>query len=286
MDPFTILVFLTLVMLIIGSITDIRWRIVPDWLSYSAIVVGFTIRAMTSVMTLSWIPFLEGLIGFGVFFILACVLFYTKMWGGGDSKVLMAMGVMLGVNLSIDNLMLGMMSNLLIVGGLYGVTYFLILGVMHFSKVSKAVYSLLSIKAVARTQVGVLFMLVLFFVASLFFKDFAPFVFGIGFVTIFYLFILSKAIEKSCFIKDQRPSLLEEGDWLIDPVIVKGKRLAGPEDPGITKKQIAAIQSAAKKRLIKTVRIKEGIPFIPNFLITFTVTLLWGNIVFQMMGLI
>jgi len=38
--------------------------------------------------------------------------------------------------------------------------------------------------------------------------------------------------------------------------------------------------------LIKTIRIKEGIPFIPNFLLTFIVTLLWGNLVFKMMGLI
>lgn len=280
MDLFTIALGLTFLMLVIGSITDIRWRIVPDWLSYAGIAVGISLRAMDTVITGSFRPFLEGVVGFGVFFVIACVMFYTKMWGGGDSKVLMAMGALLGLSWDPNHIMVGMMTNFLLVGGLYGVGYFIVLAIVNFAKVSAQTWELLSIKAVARTHLGVLCLMLFFLLTGLVYESFAPVIFGSGVVIIFYLFVLSKAIEKSCFVKDQKTKLLEEGDWLVDPVIIKGKRIAGPEDPGLTKVQIEKLLKAK----VKTVRIKEGIPFIPNFLLTFLVTVAWGNIIINMMA--
>jgi len=282
----SILLWLAGIMLVIGSYTDIRWRIVPDWLSYSAIVAGFVVRLMYSIITVNWYPIVEGLVGFGIFFVLACVAFYTKVWGGGDSKVLMALGSLIGIWWIPDHLMFALLTNFLLVGGLYGLGYFIVLGVAHFTKVKNTASMLLSQKAVATFHAIVYVVLGLFIVAGLVLRSFSFTVLGLGFVMIFYMFILSKSIEKACFIKDQPLSKVEEGDWVIEAVVVKGRTLASPKDPGITQEQIDEIKRLSKKHHIKTIKIKEGIPFIPNFLITFLVTLYFGNIVFIIMGIL
>jgi prepilin signal peptidase PulO-like enzyme (type II secretory pathway) len=46
---------------------------------------------------------------------------------------------------------------------------------------------------------------------------------------------------------------------------------------GIEKKQIEQLIRLKKKGKIDTIRIKEGIPFVPGFLLAFIAALVWGN---------
>ena len=48
---------------------------------------------------------LYSLITFGAFFDIGLIMYYTKQWGGGDSKLLMGLGALLPLypNIIIDN---------------------------------------------------------------------------------------------------------------------------------------------------------------------------------------
>ena len=62
-----ILIITGLIGLIIASITDIKTREVPDWLSYSLIIIGLTIRLFYSLAYQEWLFLIQGLIGFASF---------------------------------------------------------------------------------------------------------------------------------------------------------------------------------------------------------------------------
>ncbi|MEK6938658.1 MAG: prepilin peptidase, partial [Nanoarchaeota archaeon] len=85
------LIVVTLFALIIASYCDLKWREVPDWISYGLIFAALGIRAIFSLSS-GWEIFISGALGFGVFLGLSCLLYYSYQWGGGDSKLLMGMG--------------------------------------------------------------------------------------------------------------------------------------------------------------------------------------------------
>ena len=82
------------------------------------------------------------------------------------------------------------------------------------------------------------------------------------------------------------PEKLTEGDWVVQDVVIGGKRICGPKDLGLEMRQIKRLIRLKKQKKIKKVLIKYGIPFVPSFLIAFIVTFLYGNFVFQMLGII
>jgi len=76
--------------------------------------------------------------------------------------------------------------------------------------------------------------------------------------------------------KKLQSSQLTEGDW-VQNNIYKNKKLLYKVNPyGIDLKSINIL----KKAKIKQVLVKEGIPFIPSFLIGTIITLILGNIIF------
>jgi hypothetical protein len=101
---------------------------------------------------------------------------------------------------------------------------------------------------------------------------------------LFYMWLFVKIIEESCMIKDVAVEKLTEGDWIYEDVFIgknlgknsskSKKAVAGPKDLGISKEQIELLKKYNSKGLIKTVKVKEGIPFIPAFLIAYIATLL------------
>ena len=94
----------------------------------------------------------------------------------------------------------------------------------------------------------------------------------------FYMWLFVKAIEKVAMLKYVTPDKLTEGDWIAQEVKYKGKVITGPKDLGIEKKQIKKLVSLYKKKKLKKILIKEGIPFVPSFLIAFIITIIYGNL--------
>ena len=98
-----ILVVAGLIGVIIATGFDIftKTREIPDFLNYGLIAIGLGVRAVYSIFTLDYLFFVYGLIGFGAFFIIANLMYYTKQWGGGDCKLLMGLGAIFGSYLNI-----------------------------------------------------------------------------------------------------------------------------------------------------------------------------------------
>ena len=61
--------------------------------------------------------------------------------------------------------------------------------------------------------------------------------------------------------------------------MIDGKKICGPKDLGVSKKQIEKLLDYEKKGRINEIQIKEGIPFIPSFLIAYVYTLIFDNII-------
>jgi prepilin signal peptidase PulO-like enzyme (type II secretory pathway) len=100
----------------------------------------------------------------------------------------------------------------------------------------------------------------------------------------FYLWIVIKAVEKSCMFKYVTPDKLTEGDWIAKDVRYNGKYITGPKDLGIEKKQILVLQKLYRAGKIKNILIKEGIPFVPSFLLGWIMTLSLGNVLGLILG--
>ena len=48
-------------------------------------------------------------------------MFYAGQWGGGDSKMLMGLGAMIGINFEGSQFLFGFLINALIIGAFYGI---------------------------------------------------------------------------------------------------------------------------------------------------------------------
>jgi hypothetical protein len=76
------------------------------------------------------------------------------------------------------------------------------------------------------------------------------------------LYVFAKGLETVSMIRDVSGSELREGDWLVDDVKVKGKTIKSDWD-GLSLEDIKLLKGKKK------VKIKDGLPFVPAFLIAF-----------------
>jgi prepilin peptidase CpaA len=84
-----------LVAVLIATVTDLRSRRIPNWLTVSALLLGFAMNALIAYPS----P-LEGiwmsLKGFAFAFALNLLMYMLHMTGAGDVKLLAAIGAMVG----------------------------------------------------------------------------------------------------------------------------------------------------------------------------------------------
>lgn len=266
-----------LFILIIGTITDIKIREVPDWLNYSGIAAGLGLRLIWSLYSFDWSFIIEGLVGFGVFFGIACAMFYLGQWGGGDSKILMALGALLGLNFSLSSIALAFLVWIVVVGGAYGLVWSIGLAVKNWAAFKKKYLQLRIEKNFAKAKmfaagIAIVAMLSSFFVKDIYFKLMLITIAMLVFF-LYHSLLFVKSVEQCCMYKLVSPKELTEGDWIAKNIKIKGRRICGPKDLGINKKQIHELV----KLKIRKVLIKVGIPFVPSFLIAFILAWIFGN---------
>ncbi|MEM4246798.1 MAG: A24 family peptidase [Candidatus Woesearchaeota archaeon] len=271
-----VLLFLVaLFVLIVGAYTDIRTREVPDWVNFGGIVAGLGIRAAWGFAGNGWAALGFGLFGFVVFFALSIIMYYSRQWGGGDSKLLMAMGALLGLWFSKDNAGVGFLLWVLLAGAGYGIVSNIVLAVMNWKLFLKRYAELFNKVRWANFPVLFVFLLGFAFAVAtddLFFRMLVLFV-ALIVPVLFYLAIGVKAVENCCMYRKIHPCLLTEGDWIAKPVFYKRRYLCGPKDLGVTKKKIRELRRLGIKQVI----VKDGIPFVPSFLMAFLFYLWLGS---------
>jgi Flp pilus assembly protein protease CpaA len=265
----------------VGSVTDFRTREVPDWVSYAALGFGLGFRLIYSLITGDWIALFSGFLGFLVGLGLGLLMYYTGQWGGGDSKILIGVGAIIGLapDFSRIPLLILFIVNSLFFGSFYGLVYTLYLAAHHrhrffpeFRKELEA-KSRLRWAAFAATA-GLLLSAV---IARDQFVRIALAIFALVVLSMFYTWIFVRAVERSVMIKKVAVDKLTEGDWIVEDVVIDGKRICGPKDLGIELKQIAELKHLKELGKVDSITIKEGIPFVPGFFVAFVITLLLGD---------
>ncbi|MCH8003781.1 MAG: prepilin peptidase [Nanoarchaeota archaeon] len=279
--PYTIAFFA----LLIGSYTDIKTREVPDWVNFGLIGTGIGINLLFSIIFLKIDFILASIIGFAIFFAIAWIMFYTGQWGGGDSKILMGLGALIGIDfLSKSYFLVHFLTNAMLIGALYGLLWSIFMIFKNKKKFMNSFKKSLKNKKIILAKRIIFILFIVLAIASIFTPDrfvkLMLFYLAVVSILTFYLWIIIKAVENSCMLKYVKPQQLTEGDWIAKDVKIGGKYITGPKDLGIEKKKIKKLIELYKKRKVKKILIKEGIPFVPSFFVAYIITLIFGNLVF------
>jgi len=260
-----LLFFVALIWIIFATFQDIKKREVANWLNFSLVSFALAYRLFYSVINEDYMFFVYGLVGWGLFVVLGYAFYYGRVFAGGDSKLLMAIGAVLPFESFYDlfYVSIGFLFLLFLVGTVYSVIYSIFISIKQrkrFAKQwnikiknSKIVFAIMGILVIASAFVFIDDLFILFIS-----------IFGIVFIGLLYIYLL--AVDK-CMISLHKPEELSEGDWLIDDVRVNGKWIRKSVH-GLSLNEIRLLQKSKK-----SVYIKVGIPFIPVFLISFIMVL-------------
>lgn len=273
-----ILIIIGLIGLILATLNDLKYKEVPDFLSYSLIAIGLSLRLIYSLTYKQYSYFLYALIYGLIFFGIGSLMYYTKQWGGGDTKLLTALSVLFATKpYFIQQVKLPffviLLINILLAGFIYSLIWSIILAIKNRYKFIEE-YHLLSQKHKKFKIIALilaLFVLMLIFLVNN--SNLKLIIIALSFAIIFYiyLFLFIKSVEKVSMFKLISISKLQEGDWIVSPEIRSQFKIPRT---GIEKKQINLIKKSKLKRIL----IKDGIPFVPPFLIGTIITLLTGKI--------
>lgn len=256
-----ILITVALVALVLAAYADLTTKEVPDWLNYGLLFAALGIRIIFSFQ-LGWNILLSGLLGLAAFFLLGLLFYRANQWGGGDSKLLMGLGAVIGFTVPIDASSMNLVwffFSVLFLGSIYGLIWMMVIAIkkkeffmVEFKK---------EINKYKKLHVG-LWITVVFFIFLGLFSN--PFWFLALFpAAIYYLLLFVNAVEKNCFISEVKISQLSEGDWLAENVIRNERTLLKKKT--LSRKDIDKLY----QEKIANVKIKEGIPFIPSFLFAY-----------------
>jgi len=280
--PLWLIQTVSIIGLILGSITDFKTREVPDFLNFSLIAIGIVFGAVASIVSWTIWPVLSSLVGLGAGYLFGAAMFYTRQWGGGDAKMLMGLGALQGLGiLTIINgsipLFATTILSILIAGAFYGLLYAGYLVIKHWANFKKEFKKANREKKQIRRRSIIIIVVVLLILVSFLMPDrtLQTILIAMAFLLFFgaYSLVISRTIEKTCMIKMLSVGELTEGDWIVEDVLINGKKICGPKDLGISEKQIKELH----KLNVRKVKVKEGIPFIPGFLLGYIVIIIFGN---------
>lgn len=257
------LLVLALVWIILATISDFKTSEIPDWLCLSLVIFALGIRFFYSLFsTGNFSFFYQGLIGVGIFLVLENLMYYGKIFGGGDAKLMMAMGAILPFSNNFftnAEIFISFLLLYLAIGGVYGLLaggYFALRNSKKFSKEFRILFRKSLRFSLLVMTAGILVMISGLVLDGLFL------LLGILIFLLPIMYIFAKATEESSMKKNISPKLLREGDLLYSDIKI-GKKLIKAKWDGLSKEEIKILQKRSK-----LVLIKQGIAFGIVFLIS------------------
>jgi len=254
---------LGLIFLLFASIQDIKTTEISNWLCYSLIIFTLGFRLFYGLFSGNGFGFFySGLIGLGIFFVLANLFYYSRIFAGGDAKLMIALGVVLPLFSNFtDNLKIFILFFVLylFVGAIYGIFASIFFMFKNLSKFKKG------FPKYFRKYKNIIFVINFFglFFMVLGFENAFLFASGILIFVLPYFYFYSKAIDNFCMVHRKKGKNLIEGDWLIRDVKI-GKKLIKASWEGLSKKDIELIKKSGK-----SIDIKYGVVYAPVFFISF-----------------
>ena len=254
---------LALIWIIFATVQDMRQREVANWLNFSLIIFAIGFRFFYSLFFKSDFAFFyQGLIGLGIFFLIGNLLYYGKMFAGGDAKLMIALGAILPFS---EDLIINVKTFtvffilFLLVGALYSISASIFLSIKSFKKFKKEF--LVQLKKNKRLISLLIFLALILMIFG--FSEKIFFSLGILVFVLPYFYIYVKSVDEACMVVKVKSDKLTEGDWLYRDVKI-GKKVIKANWRGLNKKEITFIQKNKKY-----VTIRNGIQFTPVFLISF-----------------
>ena len=273
-----LLAIISIIWVFVATMQDIKKREVANWLSFSLVIISLSFRAIASIISMNVQYFLWGIAATIIFFGIANLFYYSRIFAGGDAKLLIALGATFATTPIFTPILKGnilntpifpfnvpflfvFISNMLFVGSAYGLLFAVFLALKNFSSFRKD-----CLRNGKRYLKGVVLFallgMLLILANKLFFADdSALLIAGILIIMFPFLFVFIKSVENACMIKLMKPSELTEGDWIVDEMKI-GRRAIKPRFSGLDKNEILIL-----KKRNKRVIIKQGIPFVPVFFI-------------------
>ena len=249
-------------------IQDLKTKEIDNWISFSLVIFALGFRFFFSLFEENFQFFYAGLIGFGIFFALGNIFYYSKVFAGGDAKLMIGLGAIL-VPTEISSILPYFFNFILIflsVGFIYTISTSIVLCAKNFKNFKKEFFTLLR----KNNKKMCIIILASILLAAIGFFENLFFILALMLFLISYLYIYSKAVDESCIIKKIKTENLKEGDWLYSDVKI-GNKIIKAKWSGLTKREISEL---IKK--LKEVRIRDGIPFSPTFLISLIIFIIFG----------
>jgi len=261
MQEYYFLFALAFVWTLFATIQDIKQREVSNWLNFSLIAFALAFRAFFAIQNKNADFFLLGVSGFAIFFALGNIFYYSKTFAGGDAKLLMGFGTILPYQNYNSLITLSLTFTLILfsIGAIYSLAYSLFILIKNkkeFIKEFKKTYS---------KNKNLVTLSLLSFLLSLVVSVNYPLVLLVTLASAIPLvYVYAHSLDK-CMIRLVPPKNLREGDWL-EKEISLGKTKIKKSVHGLSKKEIELLKKHNKPALIK-----EGIPFVPAFLLALIV---------------
>ena len=256
---------LALIWMCFASIQDIKSTIISDWISFSLIIFALSFRFFYGLfIEENFMFFYQGLIGLCIFVILGNIFYFSKLFAGGDLKLMIALGTILpfsnnfSMNIKIFILFFFLF---FLISAFYGFFWSFILAFKNLNSFKKEFKFLFNdnLKKIYSVMILGLFIMVIGFFQKIFFLV------GSFIIFLVYLYLFIKSVDESCMVKKISPKELIEGDWLYEDVKV-GKKMVKSSWEGLSKSDIKLFLHQSKK-----IKVRYGIPFVPVFFITLLV---------------
>ncbi|MEM5772604.1 MAG: prepilin peptidase [Candidatus Aenigmatarchaeota archaeon] len=260
---------------------------IPDEIPHTMIALALILSCFQSLLEFSFSPLIESLLyGFSLL-AFGFLMYRLGQWGGGDAKVLAAIGFFTPfISPLTKNLLLpfafSYLVNVFIVGAAYMLFYAFVLAALNkkiITEFLKSVKSSCKIIAISMVALLLLFcstniLLFNFFGLSAdFYSIFSnSLLLLILTLSLFLIWIFVKTVEDKAFKRRIPISKLKVGDVLLESKLWEG----------ITEKEIKKIKKSGKK----SVWIKEGVRFAPTFPLALIFTLLFGDLILFLFSLI
>ena len=265
------LILLAIVWIIGAIIQDMRRREVDNLWNFSLIGIALAYRLAVSIDISNYWYFFNGVIGLVVFLLVGNAFYYSRLFAGGDAKLLIALGTILPLsyNWIINFKIFGLFIMMFLIGGsIYVFSWSFILVFFNFNNFKKEFGK--EFKRIKSLFGFGIFFAALWILAS-YFLGIEFVVIGLIFILFPALFAYTRAVEHSCMIKRVSSKDLTVGDWLHEDIFVGGKKIR-KDWQGVSKEELLLIRKKYKRKIL----VRYGVPFTPSFLIGL-IGLLWIN---------
>lgn len=263
----------------IAAAWDLKTTEIPDQIPHVMIVIALIVYSFQSLVENNFWYIASSLVFGTVLFALGFSMYKFGQWGGGDAKILAAIGFLLpqpiGFAQTIFPFPVSFLVNVFLIGSVYMLLYAFVLSILNrkiFSAFLNDLRASAKFLGISSTLLLLVFVGINFFIFSYFkvaynLYSFLPnlLVPVVLTLSIFVIWKFAKAVEKVGFTKKIPISKLRVGDVLYESKVWDG----------ITKNQLSKIKKSGKKFVV----IKEGVRFAPAFPLALVASLYFGDLI-------